>query len=89
MTSTYKFSRPKREIPGDKRDDETPHKKEQATLVKDYLWGWNRYCPALRKVQLSDGMELEKRWEGGEWEIKHIEKESESDRYWTTGWYWA
>ena len=87
IAHTYKYARSK--IPEDKREDEAPHRLEQAMLVKDYLWGWNRYCHALRTVQLSDGIELQRRWEGGEWEMKHIVKESESDKYWMHGWYYA
>lgn len=42
-------------------------RKEQTMTVRDYLYGWTRYCTKLRRVRLSKGTEWVRRWEGDEW----------------------
>ena len=41
---------------------------EQALVVRDYLYGWNRYCKQLRRVQPCEGTEWVRKWEGDEWQ---------------------
>lgn len=41
--------------------------------LKDYLVGWNRYCPMLRTVQLTSVSIWHRRFEGDPWVEKTVE----------------
>lgn len=41
--------------------------------LKDYLVGWNRYCPKLRTVQLTSVSIWRRRFEGDPWVEKTVE----------------
>lgn len=60
--------------------EEDPHGPSDAVSIlfdpadlKDYLVGWNRYCPRLRTVQLTSVSLWRRRFEGDPWVEKAVD----------------
>jgi len=49
--------------------------------LKDYLVGWNRYCPKLRTVQLTSVAVWRRRFEGDTWIEKTLEPPVRKPQY--------